>query len=134
MPNPVATFMTTLGSFKVELFADKSPVTVSNFVEYAKAGLPMLPVTHGEAYTRLHLLLYTLLLFAVTMLPVGTGMGGWIYLLGAVGLGGRFIQYGWRLYRRYSDALAKETFRFSIWYLSLLFGVMLVDHYFKIPI
>jgi protoheme IX farnesyltransferase len=102
--------------------------------EYAKAGLPMLPVTHGEAYTRLHLLLYTLLLFAVTMLPVATGMGGWIYLLGAVGLGGRFIQYAWRLYRQYSDALAKETFRFSIWYLSLLFGAMLVDHYFQIPI
>jgi len=102
--------------------------------EYAKAGLPMLPVTHGEAYTRLHVLLYTLLLFAVTMLPVGTGMGGWIYLAGAVLLGGRFIHYGWRLYRAYSDALAKETFRYSIWYLSLLFAVMLVDHYYSIPI
>jgi protoheme IX farnesyltransferase len=102
--------------------------------EYAKAGLPMLPVTHGEAYTRLHVLLYTLLLFAVTMLPIGTSMSGWIYLAGAVLLGGRFIHYGWRLYRTYSDELAKETFRFSIWYLSLLFAVMLVDHYFKIPI
>jgi len=102
--------------------------------EYAQAGLPMLPVTHGEAYTRLHVLLYTLLLFAVTMLPVGTGMGGWIYLVGATVLGGRFIHYGWRLYREYSDALAKETFRFSIWYLSLLFGVMLVDHYYLIPV
>jgi len=102
--------------------------------EYAKAGLPMLPVTHGEAYTRLHVLLYTLLLFAVTMLPVGTGMGGWIYLVGAALLGGRFIHYGWRLHRQYSDALAKETFRFSIWYLSLLFAVMLVDHYIAIPI
>ena len=94
----------------------------------------MLPVTHGEAYTRLHLLLYTLLLFAVTMLPVGTGMGGWIYLIGAVLLGGRFIQYGWRLYREYSDALAKQTFRYSIWYLSVLFAVMLVDHYVHLPI
>ena len=102
--------------------------------EYAKAGLPMLPVTHGEAYTRLHVLLYTLLLFAVTMLPVGTGMGGWIYLVAAVVLGGRFIHYGWRLYRQYSDELAKETFRFSIWHLSLLFAAMLVDHYFQIPI
>jgi len=102
--------------------------------EYAKAGLPMLPVTHGEAYTRLHVLLYTLLLFAVTMLPVGTGMGGWIYLAGATVLGGRFIQYGWRLHRQYSDALAKETFRFSIWYLSLLFAVMLADHYYTIPV
>ena len=102
--------------------------------EYAQAGLPMLPVTHGDAYTRLHVLLYTLLLFAVTMLPVGTGMGGWIYLLGATVLGGWFIVYGWRLYRHYSDALARETFRFSIWYLSLLFAVMLVDHYFAFPI
>jgi len=102
--------------------------------EYAKAGLPMLPVTHGEAYTRLHVLLYTLLLFAVTMLPVGTGMGGWIYLVGAVVLGAMFIVYGWRLYRNYSDALARETFRFSIWYLSLLFAVMLVDHYYKFPL
>ncbi len=102
--------------------------------EYAKAGLPMLPVTHGDAYTRLHVLLYTLLLFAVTMLPLGTGMGGWIYLLGAVVLGAIFIAYGWRLYRNYSDALAKETFRYSIWYLSLLFAVMLVDHYFRVPL
>ena len=101
--------------------------------EYAKAGLPMLPVTHGDAYTRLHVLLYTLLLFAVTMLPVGTGMGGWIYLIGAAVLGSWFIVYGWRLYRHYSDALARETFRFSIWYLSLLFAVMLVDHYFAFP-
>lgn len=102
--------------------------------EYAKAGLPMLPVTHGEAYTRLHLLLYTLLLFAVSLLPVGTGMGGWIYLLGAIVLGGGFLLYSWRLYRRYSDALAKETFRFSIWYLSALFAIMLVDHYWPIPV
>lgn len=102
--------------------------------EYAKAGLPMLPVTHGEAYTRLHVLFYTLLLFAVTMLPVSTGMGGWIYLVGAVGLGGRFIHYGWRLFRQYSDDLAKETFRFSIWYLSVLFALMLADHYYSIPV
>jgi heme o synthase len=102
--------------------------------EYARAGLPMLPVTHGDAYTRLHVLLYTLLLFAVTMLPLGTGMGGWIYLVGATVLGAIFIAYGWRLYRNYSDALAKETFRYSIWYLSLLFAVMLVDHYFRLPL
>jgi protoheme IX farnesyltransferase len=102
--------------------------------EYARAGLPMLPVTHGDAYTRLHVLLYTLLLFAVTMLPVGTGMGGWIYLVGAAVLGAIFIAYGWRLYRNYSDALARETFRYSIWYLSLLFAVMLLDHYLVIPL
>jgi protoheme IX farnesyltransferase len=102
--------------------------------EYAKAGLPMLPVTHGEAYTRLHVLLYTLLLLAVTLLPVGTGMGGYLYLAGALLLGGRFIQYGWALHRRYSDALARQTFRYSIWYLGGLFAVMLLDHYFPIPV
>lgn len=102
--------------------------------EYARAGLPMLPVTHGEAFTRLHVLLYIILLCAVTMLPVGTGMGGWIYLLGAAVLGARFIHYGWRLYRSYSDALAKDTFRFSIRYLAILFAVMLIDHYFPIPV
>lgn len=68
------------------------------------------------------------------MLPVGTGMGGWIYQTGAVLLGARFIHYGWRLCRAYSDALAKKAFRSSIWYLSLLFAVMLVDRYYSIPI
>ena len=102
--------------------------------EYAKAGLPMLPVTHGEAYTRLHVLLYTLLLLAVSLLPVGTGMAGALYLVGAVLLGGRFIQYGWALHRDYSDALARRTFRYSIWYLAGLFAVMLLDHYFPVPV
>lgn len=102
--------------------------------EYAKAGLPMLPVTHGEAYTRLHVLLYTLLLLAVSLLPVGTGMAGALYLVGAVLLGARFIQYGWALHREYSDALARRTFRYSIWYLAALFAVMLLDHYFPIPV
>jgi protoheme IX farnesyltransferase len=102
--------------------------------EYARAGLPMLPVTHGEAYTRLQVLLYTALLFAVSMLPVATGMGGAVYLAGATLLGARFIRYGWRLWRAYSDALARETFRFSIWYLGLLFAVMLCDHYWRIPV
>jgi protoheme IX farnesyltransferase len=102
--------------------------------EYAKAGLPMLPVTHGEAYTRLHVLLYTLLLAAVTLLPLATRMAGWIYLAGALLLDGVFIAYAWRLYRHYSDALARATFRYSIWYLSLLFAVMLVDHYLRVPL
>ncbi|HQS98987.1 MAG: protoheme IX farnesyltransferase [Hydrogenophilales bacterium 16-64-46] len=102
--------------------------------EYARAGLPMLPVTHGEAYTRFQVLLYTVLLFAVTLLPVATGMGGWLYLAGAVLLGVRFIHYGWRLWRAYSDELAKETFRFSIIYLSVLFAVTLLDHYWNLPI
>jgi protoheme IX farnesyltransferase len=102
--------------------------------EYARAGLPMLPVTHGEKFTRLHVLFYTIILLAVSIMPVTTGMGGWIYLLAALALGGMFIAYGWGLWRNYSDALARRTFRFSIWYLSLLFAAMLVDHYFKLPV
>jgi len=97
--------------------------------EYAKAGMPMLPVTHGEAFTRLHVLLYTVILTACTLLPVATGMGGLIYLVGALALDGVFLWYGWKLYRDYSDALAKKTFAYSILYLSLLFAVLLVDHY-----
>jgi protoheme IX farnesyltransferase len=102
--------------------------------EYARAGLPMLPVTHGERFTRLHVLFYTIILLAVSILPVTTGMGGWIYLAAALMLGGMFIAYGWGLWRNYSDALAKRTFRFSLWYLSLLFAAMLVDHYFPVPV
>lgn len=100
--------------------------------EYARAGLPMLPVTHGEKFTRLHLLLYTLILFAVSLLPVATGMGALVYALAAVMLGARFIQYGWQLWRNYSDALARRCFRFSILYLSLLFAALLTDHYWPI--
>ncbi len=99
--------------------------------EYARAGLPMLPVTHGEKFTRLHLLFYTLILFAVSLLPVATGMGALIYALAAVALGARFIQYGWQLWRNYSDALARRCFRFSIFYLSLLFAALLLDHYWR---
>jgi len=102
--------------------------------EYARAGLPMLPVTHGEKFTRLHVLFYTFILLAVSILPVTTGMSGWIYLLTALVLGSVFIGYGWGLWRSYSDALAKRTFRYSIWYLSLLFAGMLVDHYFHYPV
>jgi heme o synthase len=99
--------------------------------DYRKSGLPMLPVTHGNEYTRLQVLLYTLMLFAVTLLPVLFGMSGWVYLLAAVVLGGWFIAYAWRLWRHYSDALARATFRFSILHLSLLFAALLVDHYLK---
>lgn len=102
--------------------------------EYARAGLPMLPVTHGDKFTQLHVLLYTFILLAVTILPVTTGMGGWIYLASALVLGVMFMAYAWQLLRNYSDELAKRTFRFSIWYLSLLFAAMLVDHYFKFPV
>jgi protoheme IX farnesyltransferase len=97
--------------------------------DYAKSGLPMLPVTHGEKATRLQILLYTLLLVAVTLSPFFTGMSGWIYLVCAIGLGAAFLHYAWRLWREYSDRLAQRTFRFSIFYLSSLFGALLVDHH-----
>lgn len=99
--------------------------------DYARAGLPMLPVTHGSEYTRLSVLLYTLILFGVTLLPFATQMSGLIYLASAAALGARFIHYAWRLYRDYSDALARRTFRFSILYLSLLFAALLADHYLR---
>jgi heme o synthase len=99
--------------------------------DYARAGLPMLPVTHGQEYTRLSILLYTCLLFAVTLLPFATRMSGWIYLVAAVALGLGFLHHAWRLYRTYSDALARGTFRYSILYLFLLFAALLTDHYLK---
>ncbi len=97
--------------------------------DYARAGLPMLPVTHGNDYTRLQILLYTWVLLAATLLPFLTGMSGWFYLVAAVGLGLGFCAYGFRLWRSYSEMLARRTFWFSIWYLSLLFAALLIDHY-----
>lgn len=97
--------------------------------EYAEAGVPMLPVTHGEAYTRLQILLYTILLCAVSVMPFATRMSGWLYLLGTLVLNAGFLYYAVRLYRSYSDALARKTFRYSIHYLALLFALLLVDHY-----
>jgi protoheme IX farnesyltransferase len=97
--------------------------------DYRKAGLPMLPVTHGAEFTRLQVLLYTFVLFAATLLPFIFGMSGVIYLASAVLLGAGFIGYAWALWRDYSDALARKTFRFSILHLSLLFAALLVDHY-----
>jgi protoheme IX farnesyltransferase len=97
--------------------------------DYRRSGLPMLPVTHGSDFTRLNVLLYTLVLFAATLLPFIIGMSGWIYLACAVVLGGWFIAFGWMLWRDYSDALARKTFRFSILHLSLLFAALLLDHY-----
>jgi heme o synthase len=97
--------------------------------EYAKAGLPMLPVTHGARFTRLHVLLYTVILVAVTLLPFASRMSGWIYLVSALALGGVFLRYAWALWVDYSDALARRTFRWSIWYLTALFAALLVDHY-----
>ena len=97
--------------------------------DYRRSGLPMLPVTHGSEFTRLHVLLYTLILFAATLLPFVSGMSGPIYLLSAIGLGLAFTYYAWCLWRHYSDALARKTFRFSILHLSLLFAALLLDHY-----
>lgn len=97
--------------------------------DYRRSGLPMLPVTHGNEFTRLQVLLYTLVLFAATLLPFAVGMSGWLYLAAALVLGGLFIAYAWKLWRAYSDALARRTFRFSIWHLSLLFAALLLDHY-----
>ena len=97
--------------------------------EYAKASIPMLPVTHGSEFTRLHILLYTVLLSAVTLLPFATRMTGWLYLVGVVPLNVGFLYYAWRLYRNYSDALSRRLFGYSIQYLSLLFALLLLDHY-----
>lgn len=99
--------------------------------DYARAGLPMLPVTHGSKYTRLSVLLYTWILFAVTLLPFASRMSGWIYLVAAVVLGVGFLRYAWRLYVDYSDALARRTFRYSIMYLFVLFAALLTDHYVR---
>lgn len=100
--------------------------------EYAKVGMPMLPVTHGEAFTLLHILLYTVILVTVAFMPYGLGMSGVIYLVSAIILNGIFMAYVIALYRKYSDDLAKRTFRYSIVYLTLLFAALLVDHYWYI--
>jgi len=97
--------------------------------EYAKAGLPMLPVTHGRRYTQLQVLLYSLILFGVSLLPFAIRMSGWLYLAAACVLGAIFIGYAIALYARYSDRLAQRAFRYSIVYLALLFAALLVDHY-----
>ena len=99
--------------------------------EYAKAGLPMLPVTHGPEYTRLQILLYTVVLFAVTLLPYAIRMSGMLYLVAAVALGAGFIGYAIALARRYSDELARRSFRYSITYLAALFSALLLDHYLR---
>ncbi len=97
--------------------------------DYRKSGLPMLPVTHGSEFTRLQIVLYTLILFAACLLPFVMRMNGWFYLVAAVLLNLGFCAYGFALWRNYSDQLARKTFRFSLIHLSLLFAAMLVDHY-----
>lgn len=100
--------------------------------EYAKVGMPMLPVTHGEAFTLLHILLYTIILVTVSLMPFSLGMSGIIYLFSALALNAVFMAYVIGLYRKYSDGLARRTFRYSIIYLTLLFAALLVDHYWHI--
>jgi protoheme IX farnesyltransferase len=102
--------------------------------DYEKSGLPMLPITHGERFTGLHIFLYTIVLFGVTLLPYATRMSGIVYLASAVVLGAIYLGYAWKLWRRYSDALARSAFRFSIVYLSLLFAALLIDHYVPLGI
>jgi protoheme IX farnesyltransferase len=97
--------------------------------DYRRAGLPMLPVTHGPDLTRLHILLYTVLLLATSLLPFMIRMSGWLYLVSALVLGGIFLGYAWQLWREYSDALARRTFRYSIVYLGALFAALLLDHW-----
>jgi len=99
--------------------------------DYEKSGLPMLPVTHGRDFTLLHMLLYTFLLLAVSVLPYAIRMSGALYALVAVALGGRFIQVVWQLRRDYSDAKSRAVFRFSLTYLALLFAALLADHYLR---
>ncbi|BAL25916.1 heme o synthase [Azoarcus sp. KH32C] len=99
--------------------------------DYARAGLPMLPVTHGSEFTRLSVLLYTCILLGVTLLPFATRMSGLPYLLAALGLGAVFLRHAWGLYVSYSDGRARKTFRYSILYLFLLFAALLADHYLR---
>ncbi len=101
--------------------------------EYAKADIPMLPVTHGEGYTKLHILLYTVILILVTLLPFITGMLGWLYLLGAVVLGAGFLYWSLVLIWSRKPSAGMSTFNYSIVYLMALFVVMLLDHYLITP-
>jgi protoheme IX farnesyltransferase len=97
--------------------------------DYRKSGLPMLPVTHGNEFTRLQILLYTLILFAACLMPFIYRMSSWLYLAAALVLNAGFLLYAWRLWREYSDELARKTFRFSLIHLSALFAALLLDHY-----
>jgi protoheme IX farnesyltransferase len=97
--------------------------------DYRKSGLPMLPVTHGNEFTRLQILLYTFVLLAACLMPFVYRMSGWFYLVSATILSVMFCAYAWALWRNYSDELARKTFRFSLYHLSLLFAALLIDHY-----
>jgi protoheme IX farnesyltransferase len=97
--------------------------------DYRKSGLPMLPVTHGNEFTRLQILLYTFVLMASCLMPFAYGMSSWLYLAAALILSVMFIGYAWALWRNYSDELARKTFKFSLIHLSVLFAALLIDHY-----
>ncbi|MEM6707519.1 MAG: heme o synthase [Pseudomonadota bacterium] len=101
--------------------------------EYARVNIPMLPVTHGDAFTRLHIFLYTLILVAASLLPFAINMFGPLYLLGALSLGAGFLYWAIVLLRNRNPRAPIETFRYSILYLALLFAFMLVDHYLFVP-
>ena len=98
--------------------------------DYAKSGLPMLPITHGMKFTQYHVWLYTIALVATTMLPYAVHMSGLIYVASATLLGAIFLWHSWQILRHYSDLIARKTFAYSIVYLSLLFAALLIDHYF----
>ncbi len=100
--------------------------------DYAKSGLPMLPITHGVQFTQFHIWLYTIALVATTMLPFAVQMSGLIYLASAGVLGAIFLWYAWQVYRHYTDLIARKTFTYSIIYLSLLFAALLIDHYVQV--
>lgn len=104
-------------------------LAIYRFEEYKNAEIPMLPVTHGIAFTKLNILLYTILLLVVTVLPFVVGMSGWLYLTGALLLGLRFLYWAFILYRRDEPVIAMRSFRFSIVYLMMLFVYLLIDHY-----
>lgn len=104
-------------------------LAIYRFEEYKNAEIPMLPVTHGIAFTKLNILLYTFLLIAASLLPFVIGMSGYIYCIAALLLGARFLQWAWRLYRNEKARIAMQTFRFSIVYLMLLFVFLMFDHY-----
>jgi len=110
-------------------------LAIARLEEYKKVEIPMLPVTHGVPYTRLNILLYSILLLLVTIMPYLIGMSGLIYLVAALGLGGYFLHYAIRMYRDHDDEeLPMQMFRYSITYLGYLFGALLIDHYFLIRI
>ena len=100
--------------------------------EYAKVGIPMLPVTHGVPFTRLHILLYTILLLVVSVLPYVYGMSGPVYLVGALLLGGGFLYYAIIMMKGEDEKIAMKTFGYSIWYLMAMFALLLVDHYLSL--